>query len=185
MTGYARFCPQCGSSRVGAFRYCQSCRYDFEPQSAAYGSTPSEPTTDRPRPAVIVRAEANMTATLAGVAWLVAAGILAYLAYVQWTLGAALTTAGFSDQGLRGVAAWNGVSALLTAYFGARCLRAPNKGFLTTSVGWAVLNVAWGTYQVVNGVGDSLFILTIVASGLAGVLSFAARDTAPALGRVS
>lgn len=129
---------------------------------------------------VVAGTSDNLSATLAGVAWLAAAAILAYLAFEQWSLGSNLVAAGLADQGLRATAAWNGLSALLTAYFGARCLRQPNRSFLTTSVGWAILNVALGIYQVVNGVGETLFVLTIVASGLAGVLSFAARDAAPA-----
>ena len=24
------FCPRCGTSRIGAFRYCRSCRFDFD-----------------------------------------------------------------------------------------------------------------------------------------------------------
>jgi hypothetical protein len=71
------------------------------------------------------------------------------------------------------------VSALLTAYFGARCLRSPTRGFLGTSTAWGVLNVAWGVYQVANGATYSLFYVIIVASALAGILSFVARDTAP------
>jgi hypothetical protein len=184
MTTLARFCPKCGTPRVGAFRYCQGCRYDFD--EAPVSAPPSAVPAAAPilsAPAAPASAD-NLPATLAGVAWLGCAGILAFLAYAQWSLGSTLTSVGLSDEGLPAIAAWNGLSGLLTAYFGARCLRRPDKGFLMTSVGWAVLNVVWGTYQVINGVGESLFVLTIVASGLAGVLSFAARDAAPASRRI-
>ena len=174
----ARFCPQCGTARVGAFRYCRECRFDFDASAAG---VPAPPPPAIPAPLVpIARPSAdNLNAPLAGVAWLAAAAILAYLAYSQWSVGSALASAGLPDGNLRGVAAWNVVSALLTAYFGARCLRDPDKGFLRTSVAWAVLNVALGVYQLTNGVGDALFALTIIASALAGVLSFAAREAAP------
>ena len=40
------FCPQCGTPRVGAFRYCQSCRFDFDsaPASVVAPAAPQPPT---------------------------------------------------------------------------------------------------------------------------------------------
>jgi hypothetical protein len=35
MTSDARLCPSCGAKRVGFFRYCTSCRHDFEAQSTS------------------------------------------------------------------------------------------------------------------------------------------------------
>lgn len=28
------FCPRCGAARIGAFRYCRACQYDFEAAAA-------------------------------------------------------------------------------------------------------------------------------------------------------
>jgi inner membrane protein involved in colicin E2 resistance len=85
---------------------------------------------------------------------------------------------GVGDEGLAGYAIANAVSSLLTAFFGARCLRNPTRGFLGTSAAFAVLNVVWGVIQVANGASHWLFYATIVAAALAGVMSFVARDTA-------
>jgi hypothetical protein len=183
----ATFCPRCGTQRTGSFRFCRSCGLDFDTATGAESRgvvLPSEsyraPISGQPVPSPApAAAEQNTVALLAGVLWLAAAAVTAFLAFQQWEAGNALTGIGLSDEGLVASAAWNGVSALLTAYFGARCLRSPTKGFLGTSTAWGVLNVAWGVYQVANGATYSLFYLIIVASALAGILSFAARDTAP------
>lgn len=36
------FCPRCGTARIGSFRYCRSCRLDFDelPPESAMGSQP-------------------------------------------------------------------------------------------------------------------------------------------------
>jgi hypothetical protein len=51
------FCPRCGTPRVGAFRFCRSCQFDFEtlpltaPPSVASGPTASPPSdTTSPAP---------------------------------------------------------------------------------------------------------------------------------------
>jgi hypothetical protein len=170
------FCPQCGTARTGAFRFCRSCQFNFD----AVPAIAPAPFSSAPVPAALpsVIPVPNTAATLAGVAWLGAAAVTGILAFQQWDAGRLLTSLGDSDQGLVANAIWNAVAALLTAYFGARCLRSPNKGFLTTSTAWGVLNVAWGIYQVANGATYWLFYVVLVVSGLAGVLSFAARDAA-------
>ena len=39
----AEFCPRCGAKRVGAFRSCLSCSFDFEaPKDALFGPPPDE-----------------------------------------------------------------------------------------------------------------------------------------------
>ncbi len=51
------FCPQCGTKRVGAFRYCRNCQFDFdsvawEPPQGRQGSAPSPSIpSDSPQPA--------------------------------------------------------------------------------------------------------------------------------------
>jgi hypothetical protein len=48
----AEFCPRCGAKRVGAFRSCLSCSFDFEaPKDALFGPPPE----DRFQPAVEAR----------------------------------------------------------------------------------------------------------------------------------
>jgi hypothetical protein len=47
------FCPRCGTSRIGAFRFCRSCRLDFD----ALDDAPIGDIPDRP-PAATVRARA-------------------------------------------------------------------------------------------------------------------------------
>lgn len=37
----ATYCPKCGAPRVGTYRYCASCKFDFEDQAAATGATQS------------------------------------------------------------------------------------------------------------------------------------------------
>src|SRR3954451_16748738 len=31
----SEFCPQCGAARLGAFRFCRQCRFDFESSAAS------------------------------------------------------------------------------------------------------------------------------------------------------
>jgi hypothetical protein len=48
----AEFCPRCGAKRVGAFRSCLSCSFDFEgPKDALFGPPPDDhfPPADQPR----------------------------------------------------------------------------------------------------------------------------------------
>ena len=45
------FCPKCGTPRVGAFRYCRSCQFDFEEiggEVGVSGSTSPIPTAPAP-----------------------------------------------------------------------------------------------------------------------------------------
>lgn len=115
----------------------------------------------------------------AGIAWVLAAATTGYLAYLQWEVGSALQGTGLDDGGLTSTAAWNAVSAVLTAYFGARCILGTSRGMLTTSTAWAVLGVGWGAIQLIDGVGSWIFALVVVLTAAAGVLSWVARSATP------
>ncbi|HEX2765653.1 MAG TPA: hypothetical protein VHR55_03320 [Candidatus Limnocylindria bacterium] len=118
------------------------------------------------------RAAPNQTVpVLAGIAWLIGAATIGYLAFLQLQYSGL----GFMDSSdAFGLAIWNGVTALITAYFGAMAIVAPSAGRMAGAVVWAVLNVAWGGYQVSQGLTHEAFILALVAMGLAGVLAFVA-----------
>ena len=74
---------------------------------------------------------------------------------------------------------WNGVAAVVTAYFGARCVRNPDHRFLWFSTLWGAFGVILGIAQVAGGAAYWLYYLVLVLSGVAGMLSFVARDVAP------
>lgn len=186
-------CPQCGTARIGSFRFCRSCQFDFDalptitPAPAAPALAPAAgpaaapvvaPKPDAaaaPAPNTMADPKPNTAAALAAVAWLGTAAATGLLAFHQWDASQSL---GQSSQGLAANAIGHGLAALLTAYFGARCLRDPSRDFLTASMVWGALNVVLGVYQIANGATDWLFYGVVVASGLAGVLSLAARDAA-------
>jgi hypothetical protein len=159
MTIDASFCPSCGIRRLGGFRFCRSCGFDFDvsaPQapgappfatkgpSAGPTAAPPLPAAPSPTPAAGQR---NDLATFAGIAWLAAAAATAFLAFLQWDVSRTLAGVGVADEGLAGYAIANAVGALLTAFFGARCLRSPTRGFLGTSAAFAVLNVRLGCHS--------------------------------------
>jgi hypothetical protein len=63
MTSENQFCPQCGTKRVGYFRYCGNCRFDFEsiaPTQASVATGLPEPMPS-PRPKAVVVAPAAIT----------------------------------------------------------------------------------------------------------------------------
>ncbi len=111
----------------------------------------------------------------AGVAWILTAAVTAYLALLQWSYVGTM----FDDGTYQLNALWNGIAAVLTAYFGARCLMNPPRGLLGTSTAWGVLSVAWGAYQIANGATHELFLLSVLGAGVAGILSLAARSAVP------
>jgi hypothetical protein len=114
-------------------------------------------------------------ATGAGIAWLATAALAAFLAFQQWQAFQELTALGQSGLGLDTDAIVNGIGALITAYFAIRCFQRPSRGFWSWSVTWAVVNVGFGVIQVAGGATYWVFFLTIIASGVAGFLSLAAR----------
>ena len=101
---------------------------------------------------------------------------MGHLAFLQLEYGG-LGLADADDA--RGLALWNGITAAITAYFGAMAIVAPSRGRMAGAVLWAVLNVAWGGYQVSQGLTHEVFILALVAFSLAGVLAFAAWSQLP------
>ena len=45
------FCPRCGAARIGAFRFCRQCRFDFDgaaPENPALAQLPTSPIARRP-----------------------------------------------------------------------------------------------------------------------------------------
>jgi hypothetical protein len=107
------------------------------------------------------------------------AALTGYLALLQ--LGAAQTLArlGLNQGDLQTYAAWNGISAFVTVVFGVRLLQRPTRGTLNWSIGWAILSVIGGAIQVSSGASNDIFLGSIVAAGVAGALSYAARGLAP------
>jgi hypothetical protein len=156
------FCPQCRTPRVGTYRYCASCGFDY----GAIGPA-------GPQRAERTDAGAVTPALLAGIAWILSAVLMGYLALLQ------LGYANIAGTDLRSLALWNGLSAAITLYFGARMLRNPT-GILTASIVWGVLTVAWNGYQIAQGATHEAYLGATVTAGAAAVLSWAARSQAAA-----
>lgn len=187
------FCPNCGTKRIGALRYCRSCGFDFEtgevltrPEAApgaapghaqsfseryrgTTGGQPAEPPAQPTlaAPTALGRQAANTLALLAGTAWIASAAFMGYLALLQ------LGYANLMPE-LGSLALWNGVTAAITLYFAARMLVRP-AGVLTGSVIWGVLTVAWNGYQIAQGATHEAYLGATVTAGVAAVLSFVAR----------
>ncbi|MFZ5855109.1 MAG: hypothetical protein ACOYXS_11570 [Chloroflexota bacterium] len=190
----AEFCPQCRTSRTGAFRYCRSCGFDYDagevltrPAAASdtapgraqsfseryrrpAGVQPAEPPAQPTLavPSALGQQAANTPALLAGAAWIASAAFMGYLALLQ------LGYANVSPE-LGSLALWNGLTAAITLYFGARLLVRP-AGVLTGSVIWGVLTVAWNGYQIAQGATHEAYLGATVTAGMATVLSFVARS---------
>lgn len=146
------YCPNCGLDRGGQFRFCTRCGFDF--------GTMTLPVTAAAGPATGASAHAGETPAstagqreplpiLVGVCWLVGAAAIGYLALLQLEYSA-LGLADSADA--RNLAIWNGVASAITAYFGAIAIIRPTPQRLMGGFIWAVLNVAWGAYQVSQGV---------------------------------
>ncbi|MHB8399937.1 MAG: hypothetical protein ACYDCI_13570 [Candidatus Limnocylindrales bacterium] len=167
---------------MGAFRFCRRCGLDFE-QVLAEQAPPVRTAPDAlpasgwaaPKPAPAAAPTPSFpTATAAGVAWIAAAILIGYLALVQLGAAGQLGQLGLGSGNLQPTAIFNGISAAITLFFGARLLTRATRGFLGWSTFWAAINVGWGAYQVANGATHWAFIGSIVASGAAGILSFVA-----------
>jgi len=48
----ASFCPACGTPRVGAFRFCRSCQFDFDALTGLAGPVPASSSGKTPGPTV-------------------------------------------------------------------------------------------------------------------------------------
>ena len=48
MTGEARFCPQCGTRRVGFFRFCPKDGFDYDELLAPEQRRPADPKAPAP-----------------------------------------------------------------------------------------------------------------------------------------
>ena len=48
MTGEARFCPQCGTQRVGFFRFCPKDGFDYDELLAPEQRRPADPKAPAP-----------------------------------------------------------------------------------------------------------------------------------------
>lgn len=167
-----RFCIGCGMARPEGAAFCPSCGRSFGGVSAATGATAPAvpPTLDSTAPS------RSSTAQMAGIAWLITAALTGYLAFEQWSIASVL---GRPAGDLSGIAFVNGVAALATAYFGARCLQKPSRGQLTNAAAWGALSVLSGVYQASQGASYGVFLLSIVGAGIAGVLSYVARAEVP------
>lgn len=182
----AIYCPQCGAQRIGSFRFCRQCGLDFDSKDVA------APVTFRPSPQPIASSpsiaqpvdpnapatSAKSTSTVAmlgGIAWLAGAAAIGYLAVLQLGyVGSVL-----DDGSLQGTAIWNGVSAALTLYFGARLLTGPSRGILGTSAAWGALTVIWQVFNISRGATHETYLVATVAAGMAAILSLAARNETP------
>ena len=182
------FCPSCGTPRTGNFRFCRKCGLDFdalapEPRVAGPVVT-AAPSAIAPPPTALASQKdargqpaSNQLAIAGGVAWIISAALIAYLALLQLGLAGQLQSFGLGDQGLTATAIWNGFAAIVTLYFGARLLRQPSREALGGSVVWAVITVVLQGYQVATGATHWAYIGSTAAALVAGVLSFAARDS--------
>jgi hypothetical protein len=188
------FCPRCGTPRLGAFRFCRSCQFDYDGLPASqpvpsviapnpFTPPPAPAPASLPQPATgpstVVAGPGDPSRTLrqiAGIAWLVCAALIAYLGLLQ--LGYVGTVV--DDGSLQITGIWNLVAAAITMFFGARLLTKADRGFLGTSTAWAALTVLWQGYQIANGATHEAYIAATVAALVAGVLSYAARSGMPA-----
>jgi hypothetical protein len=177
MSAASQFCSRCGAARHGGDRFCSKCGLDF--WQAAAGREQPEAVPQGPptgtAAAALAHADARSNTTLpliAGLAWLVAAALTGYLAFLQ------LQFSGDSNTRLaeeaRNLAIGNGVSAAITVFFGAKLLIGADRRFLFNSAAWGALSVAWGAYQISQGVTADVFIAATVAAGVAGIVSLVA-----------
>ena len=179
------FCPRCGTAWTGSFRSCRTCRFDFDDVSPAALAPPSpvqsfsaryaaQPSLASAQPTPAGPPPRGQAATAAGIAWIIAAALIGFVALQQ--LAAANTVDVLnrvSADAVEGGRLAEAVAAL-TVYFGARLLRNPPRSFLQTSFFWAVLIVGWAAYQVSAGVRSEIFIAATIVAGVAGTLSLAA-----------
>lgn len=170
MTHAQEFCPQCGNARIGAFRFCRSCGFDYDS---------SPPPNSVPRPAAPI---ANTGArpgvfSMAGALWLVVAALNLF---VLLLLAAALAVDGFDAGGLLGLAL-GALLVLLAFAVGTRLLRAPTRPNAYRSAALAVVFLFFTIIALASpvAVGEVAILLNViqgVAVILAGVLPLLAPN---------
>lgn len=172
------FCPNCGHKRLGNFRYCTACKFDFDTATALEAREPSQSFKSDPQPPTQTRQDQTL-ATLAGIAWLIAAALIGYLGLQQLQVASVAGTYGLSANDYRQAAIWNLVSSGITLLFGIRLLRRPTAGLLGWSVFWAIATVLYGIYQINSGFTGDTFLVYVLASGAAGIVSLVAARQIP------
>jgi len=182
----AAYCPRCGTQRVGGFQFCAGCGLAFDTIGQSPSGAPGGGWTVPASAPGTVGGTGLKKETLAGAAWVLGALLIGYLAIEQLSaagtiarlqafdqsLGVTYTGASQSDYQVSAV--WNGVVAVLTAFFAFRLLRDPSDRDLRVSVTWGVINVVIGIIEVANGVSAEAFLAATVVMGAAGIASFAA-----------
>jgi zinc-ribbon domain len=166
-----RFCPTCGAERVAGARFCASCGRSFGAQPSPLSSSEPVPVTPPAAPARDRTAQ-----TVAGVAWLIAAGLAGYLALQQFQLVSIAGLLGYDPAQLQATATINAIGAVITVVFGIALFQFRSRGFLAWSVVWAGIDVVLGAYQLTQGVSAPAFLGSIVAAAVAGIASFVARE---------
>ena len=168
------FCPQCGHERLGALGFCANCGFDFARIQTAPPSARNDPVEPAREPVAAASSSTNQLPLIAGVAWLIGAAAIAYLALLQLQY----SSLGFADSTDAGsLALFNGVAAAITVYVGARAIMSPTRQRLLGGAIWGVANVGWGAYQVSQGVTHEAFIVALIAFGIAAIVSFVAWTT--------
>jgi len=168
----AAFCVNCGTPRLPGALFCGRCGRSFG-AAAKVATAPAAATAE-----TISGTDPGQLMIGAGIAWIVAAAASGYLALLQLNGGNELNAIGFDGSGLLSDAAFNGVGAILTVYFGARLIMR-HRGLLSWSVGWAVLSVLGVGYEIATGLTNAELILSAVAAAIAGILSFVAYRELP------
>jgi hypothetical protein len=173
------FCPQCGNARAGGLRFCGHCGFDFWKHA---GSETVAGSDASPRPPQDVRApghegapqpsvgetSARAVVLIAGIAFLLAAAAIGYLAFLQLEY----SSLGLGDADTaRVLAIWNLVAAGLSALAGGKALVSPNRRSLITGALWGGLNVVLGGIQIAQGITHESFVIATVCFGIAGLLS--------------
>jgi uncharacterized membrane protein HdeD (DUF308 family) len=172
------FCPHCGAKRPEWARFCGSCGNGYDaPSRTAAVAPPPLPVVQVPSiaavgpqplsPATTPAANPTQLSMLAGVAWLLAGGLIAYLALLQLGIADAYPEAGQA-------AMWNGATAALSIAAGAALIARPSKGLLLGSLLFALVSVVWQVLQIAGGVTHPTYLGATVAQLAAGILSWAA-----------
>ena len=150
----------CGALRVDDARFCGTCGHPFNAGSSS--------------PATGARGIASSAKVAAGLAWLGCAALTAYLGFVQ------LRDAPVTDEGsFPVVGIGNLIAAATTLLVGSRVLTNADRGFLASSVAWAVFVVVWNGGQIAYGVTHWASVGAIVAALVAGVMSIVASRSMP------